>query len=52
MTQFRRRDLILFASLLLVGLIGLGVLFLLHGDGQGDWDAVVEYRGCLTGHLF
>lgn len=51
MTQFRRRDLILFASLLLIGLIGLGVLFLLHGDGQGDWDAVVEYRGDVVVRL-
>ena len=51
MKSFWKRDLILFLSLLLVSAIGFGVLFLLRGDGQGDWDAVVEYRGEIVVRL-
>ena len=45
MTVFKRRDLILFLSLLIVAAIGFGVLFFLRGNGEGEWEAVVKYRG-------
>ena len=51
MRVLRKRDLILFLSVLLIAAIGFGVLYLLRGDGDGEWDAVVEYRGEIVVRL-
>ena len=45
MKLFSRREAVLLLSLLLIiGALFL-VLFLLRGDGDGDWDVVIRYRG-------
>ena len=45
MKRLFRRDAVLFLSLLLLSGALFLCLFLLRGNGGGDWDAVVTYRG-------
>ena len=51
MKLFSRREAVLLLSLLLIiGALFL-VLFLLRGDGDGDWDVVIRYRGETVARL-
>lgn len=51
MRVLSRRDAVLFISLtLLVGVLFL-LLFFLRGDGAGEWDAVIFYRGETVARL-
>ena len=45
MKLFSRRDAVLFLSLILVAGALFLVVFLLRGSGEGEWDAVISYRG-------
>ena len=45
MKIFSRRDAVLLLSLLLLAALLFLVLFLCRGDGSGEWDVVIRYRG-------
>ena len=45
MKLFSKREAVLLISLLLVAGALFLVLFLMRGDGDGDWDVVIRYRG-------
>ncbi len=51
MKRFWRRDAVLFLSLLLLSGALFLVLFLLRGNGEGEWDAVISYRGNVVARL-
>ena len=51
MKRFWRRDAVLFLSLLLLSGALFLVLFLLRGNGEGKWDAVISYRGNVVARL-
>ena len=51
MRIFSRRDAALLLSLLLLFGVLLLVVFLLRGDGSGEWDVVIRYRGETAARL-
>ncbi len=51
MKLFSRRESVLLISLLLVSGVLFLVLFLLRGEGDGEWDAVIRYRGDVIARL-
>ena len=48
---FSRREAVLLLSLLAIAGALFLLLFLLRGDGDGEWDAVVSYRGETVARL-
>ena len=48
---FSRREAFLLLSLLAIAGALFLLLFLLRGDGDGEWDAVVSYRGETVARL-
>ena len=51
MKTFSRRDAALLISLLLLSCALFLVLFLLRGNGSGEWDVVIRYRGETVARL-
>ena len=51
MKLFSRRDAALLLSLLLISCALFLVLFFLRGDGSGEWDVVICYRGETVARL-
>ena len=51
MKLFSRREAVLVTSLLLICAILFLVFFLLRGNGYGEWDVVVKYRGETAARL-
>ena len=51
MKTFSRRDAALLLSLLLLSCALFLVLFLLRGNGSGEWDVVIRYRGETVARL-
>ncbi len=48
---FSRREAVLLLSLLLIAGALFLILFLLRGEGDGEWDAVIRYRGQTVARL-